>query len=271
MPLDPKKLLDDVEKTGFPLELRVASALVDHGYLVEHNVYYVDQDEQKGREIEISALKNSQNVERSAVPGWVRHRLLVECKKSSTRPWVIFTSPATRYDSELTHLKQSGLNPSALLTETDLELVISRHPFWQMPRRGRSYYEAFRNKNDDAASDTIFRALTTTVKATIATMATVGPGGGTVRGDVSFYYPLVVLDGELYEGYLGSQQQIELVAQPCIPISFRYESAKYPKGRFTVPVVQEGYLGRFLGYLDGVLEQWLVILERHKQCVLRKL
>jgi hypothetical protein len=71
------KVLADIAKTGFPLELRVAHELLTRGFFVQHNLFYVDKDEQKEREIEIVALKNSQSAPRDAAPMWVRNMLLV--------------------------------------------------------------------------------------------------------------------------------------------------------------------------------------------------
>jgi hypothetical protein len=93
-----QNILDDIQKTGFPLELRVAHELLTRGYFVDHNLYYVDKDEHKGRDIEISARRNSQNPPRDKPPQWVRNRLLVECKKTM-KPWVIFTSTVTYYEA----------------------------------------------------------------------------------------------------------------------------------------------------------------------------
>jgi hypothetical protein len=34
-----KRLLEDINKSGFPLELRVSHELLARGYFIEHNVY----------------------------------------------------------------------------------------------------------------------------------------------------------------------------------------------------------------------------------------
>ena len=36
------KILRNIQKTGFPLELRVSKLLEDRGYYVANNLYYVD-------------------------------------------------------------------------------------------------------------------------------------------------------------------------------------------------------------------------------------
>ena len=77
------------------------------GYYVANNLYYVDLDEDKGREIDLRALKNY-DFKIESKQYFVRHLLLIECKKSSKKPWVIFTSPETSYDSEYFDVDCSG-------------------------------------------------------------------------------------------------------------------------------------------------------------------
>jgi len=42
------KIIGEINKTGFPLELRVSDFLTSREYLINHSVYYVDNDEGKG-------------------------------------------------------------------------------------------------------------------------------------------------------------------------------------------------------------------------------
>jgi hypothetical protein len=191
-----KKILDEIGKTGFPLELRVSAWLQNRGYFIANSVYYVDHDEDKGREVDLRALKNYEfKVEREQY--YVRHYLLIECKKSSNKPWVIFTSPITGYDKKLHQIDCRGFADDAIwYFEDGVESLQITHPFTAGKRRGRSYFEPFKNSE---TSEAIFKALTTSVKATIATRDSYYSGG---HPNICFYYPLVVFEGDLYEAYL---------------------------------------------------------------------
>jgi hypothetical protein len=261
-----KKLLGDIQKTGFPLELRVAHELLRHGYFIEHNVYYIDKDDNKGREIEISALQNSQNAPRNIVPRWVRNFLTVECKKvTAGKPWVIFSSPVTSYDAYTRTITLTGLKPNVQLDAELLSSVAVYHPYWLSSRLGRSYYEAFKGGPDTERSpNMIFKALTTAVKATISRIDNYRP---TDKGEVTFYQPLVVIEGELYEAFLGDNKEIVVTREKWIPISFRYNSPHYQPRRLTVVVIEEPHLSEFIKRLKEALDAWVIVLDQNPKLI----
>jgi len=155
-----QRLIEDLHKTGFPLELRTAQTLLTRGYHVDHNVYYIDKDEQKGREIEISALRNANSCPRDKPPRWLRHRLLIECKKAqSDKPWVIMSSPVTGFEQYSKTILQKGLQADEIQDPNRLASIAPSHPFWLLPRRGRSYHEAFKGPDKTGAPDVIFKAI----------------------------------------------------------------------------------------------------------------
>ncbi|MEE4562925.1 MULTISPECIES: hypothetical protein [Paenibacillus] len=53
-----KKIQEEINKTGFPLELRVSKLLKNRGYFVNHSAYHIDEDEGKSREIDILSHLN---------------------------------------------------------------------------------------------------------------------------------------------------------------------------------------------------------------------
>jgi hypothetical protein len=52
------KILAEIDKTGFPLKLRLSKYINDEGYLVASKEYYVNFDEGKGRELDLRELRN---------------------------------------------------------------------------------------------------------------------------------------------------------------------------------------------------------------------
>lgn len=49
------KILKDILTTGFPLEMEVSNNFARDRWTVDHNSYYIDKDELKGREIDLIA------------------------------------------------------------------------------------------------------------------------------------------------------------------------------------------------------------------------
>ena len=79
-------------KVGYPFELEAGRALRDAGWEVEQGHLYRDPLEDKTREIDVYA--------RLAVgsrdpPVAAKVSLAVECKSSTDKPWIIFTSYQT--------------------------------------------------------------------------------------------------------------------------------------------------------------------------------
>jgi hypothetical protein len=81
---------------------------------------------------------------------------------------------------------------------------------------------------------------------------------------ICFFYPIVVFDGMLFEAYLNNSE-IEISKADNVMVSFFYESAKYKHEKFTIPVIAETSLKKFLNELDVVLEYWGSIAERNSK------
>ncbi len=83
-----KKILDDIQKTGFASELRVISALLEQGWNTDHGETYEDKDENKSREIDITASKPAYDPQ---VAFRFNFTLVIEVKRSE-QPWIVFTT-----------------------------------------------------------------------------------------------------------------------------------------------------------------------------------
>lgn len=256
-----KRVHEAVLNTGFPLELRTAYYLKSVQYHVAHNVYFLDRDEQKGREIDLRALKNA-FFTKGRTRYAVRHCLLLECKKSASRPWVIFTSPVVSYDQDVSDIQTAGAKDGMWL-EPSFEIIRgfeARHPWFSIPNRGRSYFEPFANSPD--SNQTIFKALVSVVKALIEVRNS-GFGVGSRLRNLAFYYPLVVLEGQLFVARLESSGLVVEEAE-AVPVSFYYRSAQYAEQeRYTVLVVRETALEREIERLDAWLLEAAEYLKNH--------
>lgn len=256
------RVLKDIEKTGFPLELRVSNRFIEAGYYVQHSVYYVDRDEQKGREIEIIA--HSVPKPRTSPPAFIRMVCVAECKKATQHPWVIFTSPKTTYDEAGPRRQSTGLTDTIKWTNEIVSSVTVYHQFWLMPRRGRSFHEAFRSSEDRRESSSIFKAVTTVVKATLSQ---IGDANVPDLGDVRLFQPIVVFEGTVLEAYLDGNEEVVLERPKWVPVSFAYQSAAYPDSRLTVVVVTEQALPELLKHLEDTLQAWHLLLTKQPALV----
>ena len=232
------KIIASIEKSGFPLELRISNSLLERGYFVGNGLYYLDEDEGKGREIDIRALKNEKTGKfnlpsGSLVETMVRNCLLIECKKSD-QPWVFFTSNQNSYDKELVQLDCLGFD-KGYFWHADAKLykyISAVHPFAFSSMRGRSHFEPFKSGE---GTETIFKATTTAVKATLFTMKSKFAAG---MGSACFYYPIVIYDGNLFEAFL-MKNKINLKKTELVFLSYFYTSQIYGAQSFIVSVLTE--------------------------------
>jgi hypothetical protein len=257
------RITAEISKTGFPLELRAASYLRDRGYHVATNIYFVDKDEEKAREVDIRALKNVFLDNRRRA---VRHCLLIECKKSSSRPWVFFTSEAASYDQTVTDTLCHGIDYDHWIpTMDDVREMQERHPWFRDSQRGRSFFEPFSSGGNDT-NQTINKAILGAIKACIEAHQTNFAAGYVGMRNATFYYPIVVFDGELFIANLSGR---DLVVTPTdsVLVSAHYRSAKYPDDqKHTVLVVRESAFNLAVQDLDDWLQYCAARLKAYPRC-----
>jgi hypothetical protein len=85
-------LLNEIEKSGFPLEIEVTSILEKLNWVVLNNQPFRDPDEEQLRSVDIFAFQMSPHFLHDTLFGFTP-RIIIECKKSSSHAWVFFTRP----------------------------------------------------------------------------------------------------------------------------------------------------------------------------------
>lgn len=84
--MDTEPFVKGISATGFPLEYKIVKTLQENKWQVISNKYYVDEDEEKPREIDILAYKAA------ATKAFdLRTAILISCKKSEHAVWAMLT------------------------------------------------------------------------------------------------------------------------------------------------------------------------------------
>jgi hypothetical protein len=94
------KILQELQKTGYPTEIVSASLMQWRGWGVIHNPTYLDDSEDRSREFDIRAYKSFDFEDGRFSIGVY---LITECKKSE-KPWVFFMTPERYLQSRLGQL-----------------------------------------------------------------------------------------------------------------------------------------------------------------------
>ena len=86
-----EKVSSWLEAEGYPLEFRAANVLRKYGFHALQGVYVQEDEDGPKREIDVLASMTCDLPD----AGLLRVTMIVECKWSGDKPWVVFTSPTT--------------------------------------------------------------------------------------------------------------------------------------------------------------------------------
>lgn len=90
----------EIERSGFPLEIEISTILEKNGWNVHPSSPFLDEDENKWREIDLKSYKSSESTleNKSLKPYRLNLTLIIECKKSEEFAWVFFPRPRIEYE-----------------------------------------------------------------------------------------------------------------------------------------------------------------------------
>ncbi|WP_430482792.1 hypothetical protein [Rossellomorea marisflavi] len=238
-----ENLLKDVLKTGFPLEMEISQLFRKSGWQVVNGSYYIDKDEDKGREIDVISTINFDEDLDEGLFKEVLFSLVIEIKKTEEKPWVFFTSETTGHFDKLLPLDAvlAGFTaPKARLRRILRKNLPSIHK-----RIGRNFYVGF---SGNGARDDIYKALSSVVKATQHSLEN-SWAYNNESGDklVYVFQPVVVIQGGLFEVFLDEDGEHVVEEVDYIQTQFNYLSSNYPsENRKIIHIVKDEYLPQFI-------------------------
>lgn len=252
-------LLISVEKwlkeQGYPLEMRVAQFFLHHAWLLHHSRRYNDPITGKEREIDILAF-NDDSANNSRFHG----RLVIECKWTSKRPWVLFDS--SRSITSYGYLRSSAMNKTAtkkidnLFKQGFLSHDLSDgFPLFSSYKECYTVVQALRKSN---TNDVAYSAVESAVNA------------ADFFADQSsehcfIYIPTVIIDGELCQCNLNEKGDIS-VHEIDIGLLIHHRS-DYPR---CVYIVRESGLTRFVDFVDTTLNSIRAVLKKAESGISKK-
>ncbi len=202
-----KKITDWINKNGYPFELKTAKSFLKSNFTVGQSISYEDSITKKYREIDIIAHTNKliNNV-------WVNLTFVIECKSSKDKPWISFNNDQIENFSNKTLPILATRNGKKLLSEifnnSDFK---SELLFPDKKKMGYSLIRAFTTNKD--------MAYTATQNVLNATDYLVEKSNESDKKFLNIYFPLVAVEGELYEARISKNDDIELEEVEQLKIS----------------------------------------------------
>lgn len=188
-----------INKNGYPFEMQVAKSFRKAGFEVSQSILYKDSETEKYRETDIIAF-----VTKSVNGVWFNLTFVIECKKTTDKPWIIFSN------KDLYTIQNSKYPIIASKNANKLIDSITKNNNFKSPlifpeiiNSGYNIVTAFSEKSDVAysASQSVIKACEYFVNNS----------NKTSRKFCNIYIPIIAIDGELHEAFLNDDDEIELL------------------------------------------------------------
>lgn len=180
-----EKIIEWLETTGFPLEMEAAAAFRAAGFDVRQSSTFPDPQSDKGREIDVLAQDPD-------LFGVIEISFVIECK-SSSKPWVVFTSDDAL--SNINRLFAFGVTSDSarkILANNIVNGLPLLSKYIMRPAKGGYGFRQALGKEADPAYTAAMGAL----------KACYGVAQDRVGASVpclAFAFPVVVVDSPLFE------------------------------------------------------------------------
>ena len=189
------KVLEWVNKTGFPLEMETAAAFRSAGFEIRQSYTYPDPQSDKGREIDVLAVDPD-------IRGVIEISIVLECKASS-KPWVILTS-------EDALANYNRLFAFAVTSEAARRVLANKLPDFgrlepyikKSSQGGYGFRQVFSNEND--------AAYTAAIGVMKACAGISREKYESKMPRLSFAFPVIVVDSPLFECSLAHNGNVTI-------------------------------------------------------------
>ncbi len=214
-----KKIIEDLEKVGFPTEVEISSKLEHAKWMVYNGALFEDPETGKDREIDIhsvyidfSLVDNiPQPVKRGDENKMISH-LIIEVKKTS-KPWVFFDNGNMSWPQIPTqNFKSTQKEFHELLLDDFKKLGLKSHRYINA-KLHKSYHVSFSSPSETSS---IYEALVKTSKALDYFKSHYGTGGYSFH----LFTPIIILDGSLWSATLDKHGKVKLKKVNVLSVVF---------------------------------------------------
>jgi hypothetical protein len=201
------KVLEWLDKHGYPFEMTVAAIFQKHGFQIGQSVYYIDNELSIPREVDVIAYRTFQ-----VDNHFISFSFVIECKSTKSKPWISFSHGTNSKFTGLPNFKATNAGKK-LLTKIKKDEFNSTLFSSRISNYGYSMTLALR---DSDATDIFYKAIQTLNKSVEYYIDKF-----TEHSSLSyFYFPVIALDCPLFELKLLESGKTELLQiQQCAYLS----------------------------------------------------
>ncbi len=278
-----EQMKEAILRSGYLLEQRVATSLVKAGYNVKPNRRFIDPETGKTREYDVFAAKDIA-VYRTGSHG-IFPTLVCECKNNQ-QPIAFFVEQKEIFVPSEDEVRVSGM-PSKIwqhgeyISVQEFTKVESFHHYCrpEVPvatqcctfemKKDKSSWMASHSEDLYETFRTLSKALEYEIDEDFKNMSQffVDEETGNEFMDLSFYYPVVIFQGDIYAAHL--EQKLNLKKREHMqfnPYFFSFYNNEVIT--YHIDVISEEYLSSYLKIIDQEMITIKKILQQQKQNVL---
>jgi len=181
-----------IGKSGFPLEIMSSILLEKHGWAIDPHVIFFNENKKEYSEVDIIASKKTRVKDATDV-------LIIECKKQFKKPWVLF-------EGEKTNQNVTSLNIAPLTVYGVFEKYFKNHYYFNK-KPCSFHFPTFIKKR---SSDVILEAIVQVLDALLFFWEQEVYSIEEYKlSRVTFFYPIIILDGRLFSAHVKPNGEIE--------------------------------------------------------------
>lgn len=245
------KITEDINKNGYLTELRIGEKFKKCGWDVKYNQAYLDSKTKKSREIDM--ITSYHGTSKGNEFAFVTINLIIESKKSE-KPWVVFCTPKEKYSFEdVSYQLVRRDNFTFQLLNEEFDGYIRR----KIPFRGRNYYEAFKNYNEESK---IYESIISCSKATHYyknlkdNNSYYNKNGLDFKFNdkitLEFYLPIIILEGILVKVTLDKKGDALIEEENYIPIVSSHHDEEGAEIKFLPDLFTVSYIETYIKSIE---------------------
>jgi len=250
-------LLKEIKKSGYPLEIEIASFLESQKiWSVYTNTYFFDRDEGKGRELDIKAQVEPFEVSKEELIPLLGLTLLVQCKRIPGNAWIFFQVPGVKRDIPVSRVSLFDAIKEGSPVPYDILEIMGTH-FEKCKTKATNFCEFVINSEEsNKRTDNIWECVISLVKATSEEMrfelldkkkfieeeTDIKDWLAEPFDVLNVFYPIVVFEGKIYVANVG--KEISLNRQSHVQLIIDYKSGNY-EGKFCIDFIERQHFSSF--------------------------
>jgi len=243
----------EIKKSGFPLEIFSSITLSKYGWAVKPHVIFYNEETKNYNELDIHAMNWTKGFDKRA---GTRDILIIQCKKQTEKPWVFFQQDIPNKDV-------FSLNITPMSNYGWFDKYFKDHYYFDKKPCSFHFPSFTEKRNPDIILNAINQVINALLFFIEQELSFLEEHASKHVPRVSFFYPVIILDGMLFSAQVNPDGKIELTESQYLqlnvtramkePLRLKWSRDKSKvlfQKEFVIDIVQKNYLEEFLKNLS---------------------